>query len=47
MYKFFLYPSENVDCSGTSKPPDGIDDDLRVKDLTCPLTFLPSVLMEK
>ena len=47
MFKVFLCPNENVDWSGSSKPPDGIVDGLNVKDLTCPLTFPPSVLMKK
>ena len=47
MFKVFLCPNENVDWSGVSKPPDGIVDGLNVKDLTCPLTFPPSVLMKK
>ena len=48
MSKISLCPHENVNRSGgISKPPDGIDDDLSVKDLTGPLTFPPSVLMKK
>ena len=47
MSKVSLCPHENVNWSAVSKLPDGIGDGLYVKDLTCPLTFPPSILMKK
>ena len=47
MSKVSLCPHENINWSGIYKPPDGIGDGLCVKDLTCPLSFPPSVLMKK
>ena len=47
MSKVSLCPHENVNWSGIYKPPDGKADGLYVKDLTCPLTFPPSVMMKK
>ena len=41
------FPLVNVSCSRISKPPDGIDDGLLVKDLTYALIFTFSFLIIK